>query len=256
MIDEKRVTRATLTTQLEEALRLDIIEGVLTPGQRLRAADLTARYGVSATPLREALQRLAAQNLVEIDPRLGATVAQISPTDLRDIYWLRELLEGIALEKSIERGDEAWAAKVTQAWERFAELAEQKRTGAVSDALEWSAAHRAFHEALFAACDSPWLLRFVGTLYDHSERYRMLSVRSKLRDTLEEHRAIYLPTVKRERDLAVESLRLHLRNTVANLERGWPPTESRASAVGDRAHASSDLAPSETVGTAAIGQGR
>ncbi len=87
----QRVSRATLTTQLEDALRLDIIEGVLAPGQRLRSAELTDRYQVSATPLREALQRLAAQNLVEIDPRFGATVAPISRSDLHDTYWLREV---------------------------------------------------------------------------------------------------------------------------------------------------------------------
>src|SRR5919106_1503563 len=143
MLDPKRVTRATLATQLEDALRVDIIEGVLTPGQRLRAADLTSRYGVSATPLREALQRLAAQNLVEVDPRLGATVARISQTDLRDIYWLRELLEGLALERSIERGDDAWEAGVTKAWERFRALGSMERAGTAADAITWSEAHRA-----------------------------------------------------------------------------------------------------------------
>src|ERR671915_1528247 len=108
MIEPKPVTRATLATQLEDALRVDIIEGVLTPGQRLRASDLTQRYGVSATPLREALQRLAAQNLVELGPRLGATVAPISESELRDIYFLRQMLETVALERSIAHGDEAW----------------------------------------------------------------------------------------------------------------------------------------------------
>lgn len=220
MIEPKRVSRATLATQLEDALRIDIIEGVLTPGQRLRAADLTMRYGVSATPLREALQRLAAQNLVEIDPRLGATVAHISQPDLRDIYWLRELLEGLALERSIQRGDDAWADRVTMSWERFRAHGSKQRTGSAEDALAWSEAHRAFHEALFAACDSPWLLRFVAALYDHSERYRMLSVRSRLRDTLEEHAGIYQPAVDRNAPEAVAWLRRHLANTVANLEQG------------------------------------
>lgn len=233
MIDEKRLTRATLTSQLEDALRVDIIEGVLTPGQRLRAADLTARYGVSATPLREALQRLAAQNLVEIDPRLGATVAEISLTDLRDIYWLRELLEGMALQRSIERGDEAWVANVTAAWERFKTHAGKQRTGTASDALEWSEAHRAFHEALFAACDSEWLLRFVGILYDHSERYRMLSVRSQLRNTLQEHEGIYRPAVERRPDEAIAWLRRHLANTVARLEQSMRDDSSRSSARRD-----------------------
>ncbi len=91
-----RLTRSTLTAQLEDALRVDIIEGVLVPGQRLRAADLSKRYGVSATPFREALQRLAAQRLVDLDPRFGATVADISRAELRDIYQMRDLLEGLA----------------------------------------------------------------------------------------------------------------------------------------------------------------
>jgi GntR family carbon starvation induced transcriptional regulator len=220
MPTKRRVTRATLASQLEDAIRLEIIEGVLTPGQRLRANELTQRYGVSATPLREALQRLAAENLVEIDPRLGAAVAEISRTDLRDIYWLRELLEGLALERSIERADAAWEGRVTAAWERFRVQASIEQSGSTRDALAWSEAHRAFHEALFNACDSAWLLRFVGTLYDHSERYRMLSVRSRRRDTLEEHSAIYREAIERDAPDAVMWLRRHLSNTVDNLEFG------------------------------------
>lgn len=216
---EHRVTRATLTSQLEDAIRVEIIEGVLPPGHRLRAQELTQRYGVSATPLREALQRLAAENLVEIDPRLGAAVAEISRSDLRDIYWLRELLEGIALERSIQRADGSWEADVRAAWDRFRETPVSE-PGSTEGMLAWSGAHRAFHEALFEACDSPWLLRFVGTLYDHSERYRMLSVRSRRRDTLEEHESIFRAAVGRDAAEAVTWLRRHLSLTVENLEGG------------------------------------
>lgn len=224
---QRRVTRATLASQLEDAIRIEIIEGVLTPGQRLRANDLTQRYGVSATPLREALQRLAAQNLVDIDPRLGATVSEISRTDLHDIYSLRDLLESMALERSIERGDAAWEASVHEAWEAFLGQATAATTDPARDALAWSTAHRTFHEALFGACDSPWLLRFVGTLYDHSERYRMLSVRSHLRDTTHGHEGLYRPSIERNAAEAVRWLREHLSNTVASLERGVPGADDR-----------------------------
>jgi DNA-binding GntR family transcriptional regulator len=219
MANEHRVSRATLTTQLEDALRLDIIEGVLRPGLRLRAADLTQHYGVSATPLREALQRLAAQNLVTIDPRLGATVSEISQTDLRDIYFMRELLEGIALERSMQRADDTWAQHVTATWEDLREQSKDPAATTRSDALSWSSAHRAFHEALFESCGSPWLLRFVVTLYDHSERYRMLA-RSPSRDTLEEHEEIYKGMLARDTVGAVKALRRHLAGTVAVLEEG------------------------------------
>jgi len=231
-VSERRVTRATLASQLEDAIRLEIIEGVLPPGQRLRANELTQRYGVSATPLREALQRLASENLVEIDPRLGAAVAEISGSDLRDIYWLRELLEGLALQRSIERADDAWQERVTTAWERFRTHATIEQTDSTRVALVWSAAHRAFHEALFDGCDSPWLLRFVGTLYDHSERYRMLSVRSRRRDTLEEHEAIFRGAIERNGPEAVRWLRTHLSKTVDNLESGMQATDEAGGADG------------------------
>lgn len=217
---KRRVTRATLASQLEDAIRLEIIEGILPPGQRLRANELTQRYGVSATPLREALQRLAAENLVEIDPRLGAAVTEISRTDLRDIYRLRDMLEGLALERSIQRADAEWEARLRSAWERFRAQTSIEQGGSTRDVLAWSEAHRAFHEALFDACDSAWLLRFVGTLYDHSERYRMLSFRSRRRDTLEEHSAIFRYAIERHAPEAVTWLRRHLANTVDNLEFG------------------------------------
>lgn len=217
-----RVTRATLASQLEDALRLEIIEGALLPGQRLRANDLTQRYGVSATPLREALQRLAAENLVEIDPRLGAAVAGISRTDLHDIYWLRELLEGMALKRSIANGDAGWEARVRGAWERFIAQATIDADAPASEIVHWSRAHRDFHEALYFAVNSPWLLRFIDTLYDHSERYRMLSVRSRLLPTTVEHEGIYRPAIERDAKAAVEWLRKHLHHTVADLEENFP----------------------------------
>lgn len=219
----QHISRATLATQLEDAIRLDIIEGILTPGERLRAIDLTDRYGVSATPLREALQRLAAQNLIELDPRLGATVADISQTDLHDVYWLRDMLEGVGLERSIKLGDDRWLGLLTHAWERFrAESARGKEEDTREAALGWSVAHRAFHDALFAACDSAWLLRFLDILADHSERYRMLSARTRVRASLAEHEEIYRATLKRDSAAAVEALRRHLARTVQLLERAVP----------------------------------
>jgi GntR family transcriptional regulator, carbon starvation induced regulator len=218
-----RVSRATLTTQLEDALRLDIIEGVLAPGQRLRSAELTQRYQVSATPLREALQRLAAQSLVEIDPRFGATVAPISRGDLRDTYWLREVLETLALKRSIEAGDDDWRARVKIAFEAFiGPHGVAPAEDSLEIALDWSALHRRFHEELFAASDSQWLQRMLATLYDHSERYRMVSRRRGTRDTVAEHASIYEAAVRGDTDGAIAALAAHLRGTVELLESQLP----------------------------------
>jgi DNA-binding GntR family transcriptional regulator len=205
-----------LTEQVEDALRLDIIEGVFKPGERLRASELSERYSVSATPLREAIQRLSAQSLIDIDPRLGASVAPISEDDLQDIYWLRGILETLALERSIARGGAEWEAGVRSA---FAELREATpHDGAedisLADALRWSNAHRQFHESLFSACESPWLLRLLETLNDHSERYRMLRVAVGGSDALEEHGRVKREALSRNVPAAVDALGAHLISTV------------------------------------------
>ena len=213
------MTRATLTGQVETAIRADIVDGALAPGERLRFADLSKRYGVSATPLREALQRLAAQGLIDWDPRFGATVAELSTSELRDIYWLRDSLESVAIRRSIELGDERWKQRMTEAWNRFDALKRPRRGAAHRDAEAWSLAHRALHESFFAACDSPWLLRFVDTLADHSERYRLLSARTSTRDTHEEHEDIYRCAMSGDVEGGVAALQRHLTATVQAVSR-------------------------------------
>ena len=223
---ESRVTRATLAAQVEEAIRLDIISGVLEPGERLRPAELTKHYGVSATPLREALQRLAAQNLIELGPRLGATVAPISETELHDIYYMRLLLEGEALDRSVKLGDQHWEQQVRDAFGALEEAAARDPTESSADIFTWSTVHRAFHDSLFQGCQSDWLLRFVAILSDHSQRYRMLSRRRSNRPTGEEHRAIFEAAMARDPMAAREALNHHLTRTVDLLDE----TASRPSA--------------------------
>lgn len=224
-----RISRATLTSQLEEALRVDILEGVLRPGQRIRAHEMTSRYGVSATPLREALQRLAVENLVELDPRLGARVAPISEDDLRDIYELLQLLDGLALERSIERGDEHWENDIARAFARLSEaIARQEAVSSSTDdatrrqvGLEWSDAHWEFHNALYSACGSEWLMRFVRQLHAHSERYRMQTISDATglrRDSRHEHEEILRAAIARNVPAAVAALREHLGMTVRVLQ--------------------------------------
>jgi GntR family transcriptional regulator, carbon starvation induced regulator len=219
-----RISRATLTEQLEEALRNDILDGVHPPGKRLRASELTSRYGVSATPLREALQRLAAESLVDLDPRSGAAVSEISEEDLRDIYELLAIVGEMALERSVQRGDEAWDAEVerrframTAAHAREIELArdgdgDSDRRRATGDA---AAAHWEFHDALYQRCGSPWLMRFAKMLHAHAERYRRLSMQTAHdRDLNAEHRAIMEAARSRDAAAAVAALRSHLDATV------------------------------------------
>jgi GntR family transcriptional regulator, carbon starvation induced regulator len=218
-----RVSRATLALQLEDALRTDILSGDLRPGERLRAADLAPRYGVSATPLREALQRLAVEGLVVLDARVGVTVSKISTGDLRDVYETRSVLESEALRRAIECGDAAWVERLGKAFEGLRKVTPRKvlaRQRGQDAARAWSLAHRQFDVELYSACPSPWLLRFIEMLSMRCERYRRAAgqLANAYATWLLEHEEIYRAVEQRDAKRAVAVLQRHLRGTQQMLE--------------------------------------
>jgi GntR family carbon starvation induced transcriptional regulator len=222
---DARVSRATLALQLEDALRADILSGELRPGQRLRAADIAPRYGVSATPLREALQRLAVEGLVVQDARIGVRVSLISRDDLRDVYETRVVLESEALRRSIARGDGAWLGRVAVSLEDLRRVTPRTELSmgdgsAEAAAKAWSRAHREFDLQLYSACGSPWLLRFIETLSKRCERYRRAAgqLANAYAPWLQEHEDLYQAIRARNETEGVTVLQRHLRGTEKMVE--------------------------------------
>jgi GntR family transcriptional regulator, carbon starvation induced regulator len=214
------VTRETLATQLETAIREDIVKGVLEPGRWLRQTEIAERYSVSQTPLREALQKLAATGLVILDPMAGAYVAPLSNADLVDIYTLRSVLEPLAIRRSIDRGDAAWVAEIEAATDQLRsatakDLAVRTAGGDPEAAVAWTQAHRAFHKALMSRSDSRWLASFIDTLWLHSERY-VRSASLGGRDVGGEHEDIFRAASQLDPDAAAEAVRRHLEAAAAS----------------------------------------
>jgi len=174
---------ATRSDWVEDRLRQAILRGELEPGQRLHANDLAARWAVSATPLREAFQRLAGDGLVEVLPQRGARVSRLSADDVSGIYELRLLLEPVALRQSLEAADDDHRAEIRSAFAAF------RSSRTVDDATE---AHGALHAVLLSRCPSPWMLRFTTQLADASRLFQVTSVTTgpKHRHPVKEHKAI------------------------------------------------------------------
>ncbi|HUF84881.1 MAG TPA: GntR family transcriptional regulator [Acidimicrobiia bacterium] len=205
--DVAPITRADwVDRRLTEA----ILTGELAPGERLVAATLAKRWSVSATPLREAFQRLAAQGLVETAPQRGARVAPASARDAEEIYELRLLLEPRALRDSLEHSDEAHRTEIDAAYERFVNPPRGTDLLAVVDA------HREFHATLLARCRSRWLLRFVEQLAEHSQRYQLMSLgqRDGHHDVEAEHQSLRDAVVAGDVEGAVAQLESHLQPTL------------------------------------------
>lgn len=194
-----------------EKLQQAILSGDLTPGERLSSSELAKRWSMSATPLREALQRLAADGLVEYVPQRGARVSEVLPRDINEVYELRLLLEPMALERSLKRVDDGWRQRAKSTYARLrAEL-----EGGLDDMMVFERVNRDFHQALLSRCDSAWLLRIVHMLADNSVRYRALSwwPRGGDDEILREHEELYEACVAGEIERAVELISEHLRRT-------------------------------------------
>ncbi|MCX5496150.1 FCD domain-containing protein [Kaistia dalseonensis] len=172
------VTEEAVSADAFRLLRADIISGALQAGSRLRFIELQARYGIGTSPLREALSRLAADRLVLQEVNRGFRVPPISLKDFSDIAALRVDLESKAIESSVAHGDESWEEGVVLAHHRLRRLG-RVEAEPEGDTVpeEWETRHRAFHNALIAACGSPWTLHFCAVLHDQFDRYRRLAGR-------------------------------------------------------------------------------
>lgn len=107
------------TAYVLERLRADLDNGVISPGDQLRQTAIAHRYGVSPTPVREALRILAADGMVDYTSHRGATVRDFTPEMAGDLYRMRAQLEGLACEVAVDRMTDAGHAKILEAHERL-----------------------------------------------------------------------------------------------------------------------------------------
>lgn len=215
-ISSERIgSNGDLASYALQRIREDIISGDFAPGVRLRIALLREKYGIGATPLREALSRLVSERLVISQDRRGFSVAPISLKELRELTDLRKLLEKEALRKSILNGDEEWESRIVSAIYRLEKVQERIKNGD-EDALEaWEKLNQDFHETLVAACDAPFLLHFRKTVYLYLKRYRKicLSLNSPTRDVNNEHLLMKKAALNRDYSLICDVMDEHLERT-------------------------------------------
>jgi GntR family carbon starvation induced transcriptional regulator len=197
-------------------IRRDIIRGVRAPGERLRIEKLKTIYGIGPTPIREALQRLSAEQLVQMSEHRGFAVAPLDLKDFSDLNFARVEIEKVALRRSMALGDNAWEGGVVAASYVMAKAEKQLESGETGSIDEWERANAAFHTAMVAACDSRWLLMTRGRLQDMCERYRRASMYtdSGHRVTTHEHQAIAEAVLSRDSELACALTEKHFSTTL------------------------------------------
>ena len=155
----------TLKELICQALREHILNGDLAPGTRLVEAELAAQFGVSKTPVREALLTLEAEGLVTVRPHRGAEVASFSLEQYRELQFVRDALEFGALDRIVARIGEA---DLQRAQEQVDEMA---AAFAADDYWRYRRAQRRLHEVLLSAAGSPLLVKLALSLSDRMVRY-------------------------------------------------------------------------------------
>lgn len=225
----------SLGEQAYQQIKRDILSGELPPGLPLRLGVLTQKYGFSYTPLREAMSRLRSENLVDAMDLKGFSVAPLLLDEMHDAIQMRIFMECEALKRSIEHGNEDWAAKISaslHALETASQLHDDSDARSIGWQDEVEKHHLALHRALIAACNSRWLLDFSMQLYVQTERYRRPALLNAAgpnpeRDVSREHSDIVTATLDRDITAACALLAGHYQKTARFIEQ-WSRTQEVA----------------------------
>jgi GntR family transcriptional regulator, carbon starvation induced regulator len=205
----------TLNTVMFERLREEILTGKLLPGQRLKVSLLAQAHDVSLNVVREAVNRLAGEQIVEVEPQHGFTVRGLSADDLVDLVRQRAIFEGIALRQSIARGDVEWQSNVVAAHHRLSRTPVALESDPSKLNPEWLARHEDFNFVMMQACGSPRLLQIVKQLAEAAAMYHqaLLPAVSNSGELESEHAALLKAILDCDADTAAAVLHEHLNQT-------------------------------------------
>ena len=197
------LSRRALYLDVAERLRAQIFARELEPGSWIDEQKLSAEYGISRTPLREALKVLAVEGLVTMKVRRGAYVTEVSRDDVAQVYHLLALLESDAAGVVAREASEAQRATLRQLHERLEKQVRQREA--------FFATNEAFHMALLEISGNRWCRQIVADLRKVMKlnRHHSLFKQGRLTDSLAEHRALMAAIEARQADKAARLMREH-----------------------------------------------
>jgi DNA-binding GntR family transcriptional regulator len=196
-------THRALVDRLAATIQSRVLAGEIPTGTRLRQVALAAEFGVSRTPVREALRKLQASGLVEVVPHRGAVVRVPAAREIREAYEVRAELEGLAAELAAHRFEESQIRRLYQAEALYrrsvaaliAQRDRRRRTAPSSAELaKWMHANDEFHQAVHDAAGNERLRRTIAELHRSMPRNLTSIVLSEskrlLRENVDEHGAV------------------------------------------------------------------
>ena len=188
-----------------QELRRWIVRGVLPPGSHIRPDEVAGQLATSRVPVREALKTLEGEGLVLSRPHRGYFVADLSYSELEEIYRIRDLLEREAVRKAVPRMTDAHLKAIRDARDEVEQASE------ASEIVQMAEANRAFHFGIYDLSGMPRLCRMIRLLWDSSDAYRALYFSSDVnrQRSIDEHREIVKALERRATTEVVRLLAAH-----------------------------------------------
>jgi DNA-binding GntR family transcriptional regulator len=213
MSEPTQIPRQNLHDALTPGLRGMILDGNLKPGDKIAERQLCERFGVSRTPLREALKVLAAEGLVELLPQRGAIVAQISEDDIRELFPIMAALESLAGELACECATDADIARVQAL---HAQMIKAYRSGHEGHYLRLN---RRIHEAIFDIAGNETLANMYQQILTrmHSHRFIVRKSEANWKNAVDDHEEIIEALAARDKRRLPRLLRKHVLGTTADI---------------------------------------
>jgi DNA-binding GntR family transcriptional regulator len=196
-----------LRERIADSIRANIIDGRLRPGERLAEPETARRLGVSRTPLREAFLQLVAEGFVELLPRRGVIVSDLSLRDAEETYSVKGVLEALAARLAARAGDPL----LLQALDGVTRQIETSAEDAGFDLTTILTLNNAFHQTLTEGCGNRKLAAIITGLRRQTLRYNFLylSAPPRLRQSLDEHHAILASLRNRDEQRIERLVRAH-----------------------------------------------
>ena len=204
---------ASLEARVYNELREALLCGQFKKDEWLTEHMLTQKLGVSRTPVRSALQRLAEDGLVSLIPNRGAVVIGITKEDIVDIYRIRMRLEGLACAMAAEKITEEEKQKLSENVALFEFYIQRQDTEHIEEL------DTVFHRMIYEASGSPTIARILSDLHLHTKGYRRtaLAVPGRLEKTTEEHRNILNAILSGNAEEADRLTCEHIEHALANM---------------------------------------
>lgn len=193
-------------------LQREIRLGHYAPGQRLVPDVVASEIGTSRMPVRGALRRLASEGLVEIRANRGAVVRGLNQQEMLEVFEMRSVLEGLAMRNAVSNMNADHIRRLTN-------MLEQLDQGSSGD-LDWTTAHRQFHEYLCSFCQQPRLLGQLSELHSVVEPYMRLwaAQPGRVMRVRESHQELIDALNTRDPARCEAAMRQHVLNTVPALQ--------------------------------------